>query len=208
MNKKYAIFDMDGTLIDSMGIWENLGSEYLYSKGITENIEHITEEIAALTMSESAALFAERFLPNLDGTAVAKEMNEIMDNHYKKDIPLKKGVKEYLDLLKKSGVRMCVASATEECLMKACLERLEILSDFEFILSCETINTSKREPAIYLEAARRWNAQPDEIAVYEDAKYAAETAKRAGFYVIAVYDKAEKQWRQICETADETINFN
>jgi HAD superfamily hydrolase (TIGR01509 family) len=209
MNKKYAIFDMDGTLIDSMGIWRNLGREYLISKGITENIEDTIEEIAPLTMSESATLFVERFSLHSDAEGVAKEMNGIMDSHYKNDIPLKKGVKEYLESLKESGVRMCVASATAEFLMMACLDRLGVLSYFDFILSCETMSTSKREPDIYLEVAKRFEAQPKEIAVYEDAKYAIETAKNAGFYIIAVYDEeAEKHWKQICELADETMDFN
>lgn len=209
MNMKYAIFDLDGTLIDSMGIWQNLGCEYLRSKGITENIEDTIEEIAPLTMSESAALFAERFPLHSDAEHVAKEMNDIIAKHYKHDIPLKKGMKEHLERLKESGVRMCVASATAEFLVKACLERLGILSCFEFILSCETMNTSKRGPDIYLEAARRFKAQPGEIAVYEDAKYAIETAKKAGFHIIAVYDEeAKKYWPQLCEIADETMDMN
>jgi beta-phosphoglucomutase-like phosphatase (HAD superfamily) len=71
------------------------------------------------------------------------------------------------------------------------------------------MSTSKREPDIYLEVAKRFEAQPKEIAVYEDAKYAIETAKNAGFYIIAVYDEeAEKHWKQICELADETMDFN
>lgn len=209
MNKKYAIFDMDGTLIDSMGIWQNLGREYLHLKGITENVEDIIEEIAPMTVSESAVLFVERFALHGGAERVAKEMNDIMENHYKNDIPLKKGVKGHLELLKESGVRMCVASATPEPLMKACLGRLGILSYFECILSCETMNTSKREPEIYLEAARRFQTQPDETAVYEDAKYAIETAKKAGFHVVAVYDEeAKKHWTQICKIADETMDLN
>lgn len=61
MNKKFAIFDMDGTLIDSMRIWENLGCEYLKSKGITQDLTGLSEEIASMTMSESASLFVRRF---------------------------------------------------------------------------------------------------------------------------------------------------
>lgn len=208
MNKKYAVFDMDGTLIDSMEIWSNLGLEYLRSVGVEEGLEGIREEIAPLTMSESSVLFVERFQLQRDAESVARDMNNMMDEHYKQDIPLKKGIKEYLEQLKASGVRMCVASATAEHLMKICLERLGILSYFEFILSCESLQTSKREPGIYLEAAKRLGAKPEEIAVYEDAKYAVETAKKAGFYVVGVYDEAAKNdWPHICSMADEMLRF-
>lgn len=206
MNKKFAVFDVDGTLIDSMGIWSSLGREYLFGKGITENIDGVSEEVETLTISEAAELFVKRF--SLPDTAkkVAHDMNCMMDEHYKKDIPLKQGIKEHLEKLCQAGVRMCVATAADPDLVEICLKRLEIRSCFEFILSCESMNTSKREPEIYLEAARRFHALPEEVAVYEDALYAVETAKKAGFYVVGVYEKETgRQWKQICELADERI---
>lgn len=209
MDKKFAIFDMDGTLIDSMGIWRNLGREYLKSKGITEGIEAAIEEIAPLAMSESAALFVERFGLKGDANSVADEMNQLIDEHYRSDIPLKNGCRQLLDALRASGVQMCVASATDERLMSACLKRLGVWDYFTFVLSCETLHTNKREPTIYLEAARRFQAIPSEIAVYEDALYAVETAKAAGFHVISVYDsEQERYWRKICSLADEIIVFS
>ena len=209
MNKKYAVFDMDGTLIDSRKIWSGLGREYLQAKGIMEDVEKVLKEIEELTISESAKLFVERFSLQGDPGSVAHEMNRIMEGHYKKDIPLKKGVKKYLAELKESGVHMCVASATAQHLMEACLERLGVLSYFDYILSCESMETSKREPEIYLETVRRFGAKPEETAVYEDALYAIETAKTAGFYVVGVYDEEnEIHWKQICSIADEVIDLN
>ncbi|WRS28498.1 HAD family phosphatase [Oscillospiraceae bacterium MB08-C2-2] len=209
MHKPFAIFDMDGTLIDSMQLWRSLGQEYLESKGITEGLESIREEMRPLTMSESAALFVARFGLLVSPQAAADEMNHIMDAHYRKDIPLKPGVREHLERLRQAGVRMCVASATAQHLMEVCLQRLGVLSYFEFVLSCESMGTSKREPDIYLEAASRLGTLPSEMAVYEDALYAIETAKKANFYVVAVYDTEEDDhWDQICRLADETITFH
>ena len=91
---------MDGTLIDSMSIWGNLGREYLHSKGITNNIEETIEEIAPLTMSESAALLVERFPLNESAKTVAAKMNHMMDEHYRNDILLKPGVVKLLDELR------------------------------------------------------------------------------------------------------------
>ena len=103
---------------------------------------------------------------------------------------------------------MCVASATAMPLMQACLQRLEVLPLFDFLLSCEEFCTSKREPLIYLEAARRFGQCPQEIAVYEDALYALQTARQAGFFTVGVYEKTTaEEWEEISRTADRTIKF-
>lgn len=209
MDKRYAIFDMDGTLIDSMPIWRSLGEEYLRAKGVTQGIRQAVEDITHLTASESAELFVRRFGMPESPLTVVGEMNRMMEAHYRRDIPLKRGVRQLLERLRSDGVQLCVASATEEYLMAACLERLGILELFSFILSCETLQTSKREPRIYLEAARRFGAEPGEIAVYEDALYAAKTAKAAGFSVAAVYDReSEEDWEQLRALADEVAELD
>lgn len=203
MDKPFAIFDMDGTLIDSMGFWKNLASEYLHGKGIQQIPEDLMERIKPMTMSESAALFQREF--GVTGNPEA-EMNAIMNEHYRKDIPLKCGVRSYLQRLQDQGVRMCVASATAEPLMETCLVRLGVREYFEFLLSCETVGAGKNSPLVYHESAKRLHAQPAEIAVYEDALYAVQTAKNAGYYVVAVYDSsAAHHWDTVRSIADSSI---
>ena len=203
MDKKYAIFDMDGTLIDSMVFWKNLTTEYLTSKGILQIPADILEQIKPMTMSESAALFRREF--GLTGDVEA-QMNEMMEDHYRNDIPLKPGAWEYLENLHRQGVRMCVASATAEHLMESCLTRLGVRQYFEFLLSCETVGAGKRSPLVYQESARRLGTVPGEIAVYEDALYAVQTAKAAGFHVVGVYDdSAADSWQAIEQESDEVI---
>ena len=145
MDKKFAIFDMDGTLIDSMGFWKNLATEYLTARGVAEIPGEILERIRPMTMSESAALFQREF--GLTGDPEA-EMNAMMDAHYRNDIPLKPGVREYLENLHRQGARMCVASATAEPLMESCLTRLGVRQYFNFLLSCETVGAGKRSPRV------------------------------------------------------------
>lgn len=205
MDKQFAIFDMDGTLIDSMIFWKNLASEYLTTKGVTQIPEEILERIKPMTMSESAALFQRVF--GLTGD-LESEMNTMMDEHYREDIPLKPGVREYLQVLHNKGVRMCVASATAEHLMEACLTRLEVRDYFEFLLSCETVGAGKRSSLVYQESARRLNAAPEEIAVYEDALYAVQTAKNAGYYVVGVYDDSAAKNLQIIECIADKVILN
>ena len=203
MDKRFAIFDMDGTLIDSMKFWKNLALEYLSSKGIKQVSEELLQKIKPMTMSESAALFQEVF--GLSGDVEA-EMNAMMDEHYRRDIPLKPGVAAYLEALHRRGVTMCVASATAEDLMDACLTRLGVAHYFSFLLSCETIGVGKSRPDVYHEAAKRLGAQPEDIAVFEDALYAANTAKQARFYTIAVRDDSNQpHWEELTALADEKI---
>ena len=203
MDKQFTIFDMDGTLIDSMVFWKNLATEYLTCKGVREIPAEILEQIKPMTMSESAALFQTAF--GLTGD-IENEMNAMMDDHYRKDIPLKSGVREYLQELLDRGIRMCVASATAEYLMDACLTRLGVRDYFEFLLSCETVGAGKRSPIVYHTSAQRLNVMPQEIAVYEDALYAIQTAKKAGYYVVGIYDdSAADRWQAIEEMADEII---
>ena len=101
---------------------------------------------------------------------------------------------------------MCVASATAEELMDACLTRLGVAHYFSFLLSCETVGAGKTHPDVFWESAKRLGAEPANIAVYEDALYAAKTAKHAGFYTIAVRDNSNQpHWETLTALADEAI---
>ena len=206
MDKRFAIFDMDGTLVDSMVYWQRLGREYLASRGVTEGVDEVLERIKAMTMAESSALFIETFgLPGTPETVEA-EMNAVMDGHYRSDIPLKPGAADYLALLKARGTKMCVATATPEPLARACLKRLGVLEDFAFLLSCDEVAAGKDRPDVFFEAARRLGSVPAETAAFEDALFAARTAKDAGFYTVGVYDASgDGHWNELTALSDETV---
>lgn len=207
MNKAYAIFDMDGTLVDSMGYWQSLEREFLVSKGVTDGLEEILEQTKPMTLAEAAVLFS-RYC-DLDGTPeqLEAEVLTLMAEHYRRDVLPKPGAREYLDRLRERGVTMCVASATPTPLIRLCLERLGMAHYFSFLLSCVEVGAGKSRPDVYLECARRLNAAPEEIAVYEDAIYAVRSAKAAGFYVAAIHDGPCNQafWPEMTALADESI---
>lgn len=206
MDKKFAIFDMDGTLVDSMFYWENLVDLFLTKRGCGPVPAQLQEEIKTMTVAQAAALFVQRFdLPETPEQLTAA-MDQQMREYYEKDIPLKPGVHQYLEKLRAAGVQMCVASATSEPLVRLCLERLGIAPFFSFFLSCESVGAGKESPAVYHAAAQKWGASPEQVAVYEDALHAAQTAKQAGYYVVGVYDdNAKTEWPALTALADETI---
>ncbi len=206
MNKRYCIFDMDGTLVDSMGYWQSLEREFLIQKGVTEGLDEILEQTKPMTLEEASTLFIETF--HMEGTPaqLADEIHAIMEGHYRHDVCVKPGAREYLEDLKSRGVEMCVASATPAPLIRLCLERLGLAHYFRFILSCVDVGVGKRRPDVYLECAARFGAQPGEIAVYEDAIYAVRSSKEAGFYVVAIKDACNGPfWAEMAQLADESF---
>ena len=206
MELKYCIFDMDGTLVDSMGHWKNLEREFLLSKQVDEDVDEVLKVIQHMTIPAAMEYFINRF--HFEGTveSLTDEFNALMAAHYASDVEVKPGVIPYLDALQAKGVKMCIASATSVPLVTICLDRLGLAKYFEFLLSCVDVNASKDKPDVFLEAARRLGATPAETAVFEDSLVASTTAKNAGFHVVGIYDKySEHNWPAIQALADELI---
>lgn len=185
---QFAIFDMDGTLVDSMPAWNTLGADFLREQGITPP-EDLHEQTARLTMLECGE-FARKL--GVSGTAeeIAQALTAKMERQYRETIPAREGVQAYLARCQGAGVRMCVATATDRTLAEQCLARLGLLEYFAFVVSCEDIGKTKTSPEIYQIAAGHLGAQPGQTVVFEDVLYPAQTAKRAGFRVVGVYDPA------------------
>ena len=188
MKNTFAIFDMDGTLVDSMGYWNRLADEYLNKHGIPPLSPALKEESIALTMLESAQLFIREF--GLPGTPqdIASEINALMEEHYRSHVLLKPGASDLLRRMKQAGFQLCVASSTHPALIDLCLRRLEVRDHFEFLLSCEEVGEGKNKPTVYLEAARRLGSTPENTVIFEDILVAAQTAKQAGFSLGVIYD--------------------
>ena len=207
MDKKYAIFDMDGTLVDSMGCWNRLTEEYLHGKGITDVPQEILDRTAVMTTRETLEVFERELGVRDTPEAMERALWSAMAEHYRRDIPLKPGVRAYLETLRAKGVKMCVVSATPLELMELCLETLGVRDMFAFLLSCNTLGTSKERPDIYNAAAQKLGVERHcDAAVYEDALSAGRTAKAAGYYLVAVADPdAAAGWEELKRLADEAL---
>lgn len=203
MENKFAIFDMDGTLIDSMSYWNQLSDEFLARRGCPPLPQELQEESLALTMEGTAKLFIRVY--NLPETPeqVCAEIISLMSDHYHTDIPLKPGAADLLERMRKAGFQMCVASSTASGLLELCLKRLGVRDYFQFLLSCEEVGEGKTQPTVYLEAARRLGGTPENTVVFEDILVAAATAKKAGFSLGVIYDaSSEAEQPQLKALAD------
>lgn len=194
---------MDGTLLDSMPIWNTIGLDYLASVGLQPR-EDTRDALRPLSMEQSAKYFCEEF--SLDKTVpqICDEINALVADFYKSTAPLKPYVREYLQALKARGVKMCVATATDKPHVLAALKRNDILTYFDGILTCTEIGSDKTQPLIF-EAARELLGTPKgQTWVFEDSYHAIVTAKNAGFPVVAVYDESADAFRKrIIGLADE-----
>ena len=201
----YAIFDVDGTLLDSMGIWYDLDERFLQMHGIAVT-EDLSKKLKEFSLQQSAEFLKREF--HLPDTVpqIMEQISKMVEEEYFYHIPLKPGVEEYLAQLKKHGVRMCVATASEYEHVSRALERLGVDNYFEFILTCTEIGYGKDSPNIFRMAAERLGAEPREVTVYEDALYALRTARAAGFRTAAVYDRhMASDWGDACAQSDFQI---
>lgn len=203
---KGVIFDMDGTLIDSMKVWYNTDRIFLRENGI-EPPENISEIMKKKTIKEAADYFIHEFSLDYTQEYVIKRIEELVAEEYRKSIQLKSGVIEFLDFLDKKRIPSCVATATYKSLATAVLKRCGILERFKFILTGEDVKSGKTSPEIYFECAKRLNIECDEILVAEDSLHCIETAVNAGFYTVGVYDsEASADWIKIRRIAHKTVN--
>lgn len=203
---KYYIFDLDGTLLDSMAIWENIDVLFLKRYGINPTTD-LRNRIKIMSIRESAELFRETFKLAPKVEAIMSEIAELCRVEYSYHIQLKPYVLPFLVKLSQLGTRMCIATTSSRFNAQAALERLGILKYFDFILGSEDVSAGKEEPDIFLECCAWFGVLPDEVTVFEDALFAVRTAKKAGFRVVGVYDEStRKDSDEIRRTCDRYIH--
>lgn len=199
------IFDMDGTLLDSMGMWENLGSIYLTKKGIVPPAD-LKEVIENKTLEEAAEYFIADL--GIEGTVkeVVQEILSLIRDKYYNELQLKPGVKKYVLSEYEKGSNMCILTTSDRELAIAAMERTGIGLCFKEIFTAETLGLSKRGPEIFLKTCELMGFEPSNTVVYEDALYAVKAAKAAGCHVVAVYDHMNRNdWEEIKSLADNII---
>lgn len=190
-NIKGAIFDLDGTILDSMHIWSEIGLLFLKNKGVVPP-PGVENEFVKMSMVQAA----EYYIKNIDSTAtvmdIVNEVNALVQGFYFNEVIKKDGIKEFLDFLKNKNVKMCIATATDKHLVEKALERNEIREYFSEIFTCSSVGAGKDTPVIYDVALEYLGTPKENTFIFEDALYAIETATKAGYNVVGINDVSEK----------------
>ncbi|MCR6544223.1 HAD family hydrolase [Dehalobacterium formicoaceticum] len=206
MKIKYAIFDLDGTLLDSMHIWDNIGGKFLELYDITPEQE-LEEVLKPLSVKDAASYLKTSYALDLDENQIADQIFGLAEKEYQENIILKPRVADYLKKLYSQKTKMCVATASDHGTTEEVLDRLGILRYFEFVITCPEVGCGKESPRIYQLAAQRLGCDPMEVVIFEDALHCIKTAKDAGFYVVGVRDKSTEQEKEEIESlCDYYIN--
>ncbi len=211
LNIKVAIFDMDGTLVDSLMFWDYLwkqfGNKYLNNPNFRpKDIDD--KAVRTLTLRDAMKLIYQNYGIASSAEELFSDANLVCEDFYANRVKVKTGVIEYLDYLKQNNVKMCVASASAPDSIKFALSNYGILHYFDAIFSCVEIGKGKDEPDIYLEAIKYFNAEKQTTYVFEDSLLAIQTASKIGLKTVGIYDKYNFGHDEMQKIATEYIGKN
>ena len=211
-NTKAVIFDLDGTLVDSMWMWKEIDREYLgrFELPLPEDLQGAIE---GMSFSETACYFKERFQIPDSLEQIKKNWNEMAWEKYEKQVPLKVGAHRFLDLLKEQHIAMAIATSNSRELVEMVTKVHGIYDYFSVIVTGCDVHKGKPAPDVYLKAAEGIHVRPEECLVFEDIVQGIMAGKNAGMRVCAVEDKysmfQEEQKRALADyyicTYDEIL---
>lgn len=201
-----AVFDADGTLLDTMQVWHNLGELYLRNRGITPE-EGLSAKIWPLSYEQGCEYIKEHYVLKESVREIQRGISGMIESFYRNEAALKPGVIDFLEELRRRNIRMVIATSGDRELLNAALIRNGIAGYFDAVFTCTDLNTDKHRPEIFRACAEALGLMPENIAVFEDSLFAIKTAKSAGFRVFGVYDVSSIHVKQsIIDTAEYYID--
>lgn len=199
---KGAIFDIDGVLLDSMGIWDDLGARYLRSLGKIPE-EGLNKILFSMSMEQGAEYLNEHYGLNKSVKETVDGIGRMLEDYYFYEVLLKPGAKEVLEFLKSKNIKMAAATSSPRTHIEKALSRNGLLGYIDKIYTTGEVGVSKHSPDIYNLAADFLKTKREETLVFEDSLYALKTAKEAGYVTVGVYDeKGESDQEGLKNQAD------
>ena len=203
--KKGAIFDLDGTLLDSMGVWRRIDEDFLGKRGIRVPDDYL-KAITAKNFQDAADYTIERFGLKESADAIMAEWFDMAIDAYTDDVALKPFVKEYMQMLRENDVKIAAATSSDARLFEPCLKHHGIYEWFDAFSVTAEVKRGKGYPDVYENAAEKLGLKAADCVVYEDILKGVEGAKLGGFYVIGVEDvHSSYEKEEIQKEADRYI---
>lgn len=202
---KGAIFDLDGTVLDSMGLWHKVDVQFFVSRGM-DVPEGYIQAISPLGTYNAAVYTKKTYNIKESVEEIIREWQDTAKKEYSKNVKLKPHAKEYILSLKEKGLRLAVATASDKEMFEECLKKYGIFEAFDFFTMVNEVGRGKGFPDIYLHTAEKMGVKPQECMVFEDILTGLTSAKSAGFYCVGMYDKSSvKDTEEIKKIADKFI---
>ena len=186
-DKKAVIFDLDGTLVDSMWMWKAIDIEYLGKFGISLP-STLQKDIEGMSFSETAVYFKETFQIPDSLDEIKADWNRMAYDKYTKEVDFKKGAIKLLEICIQKGIKLGIATSNSRELVDATMEALGAKQYFDCIMTSCEVDKGKPAPDIYLAVAKKLGVQPDECLVFEDIEMGILAGKSAGMEVCAIED--------------------
>lgn len=206
---KKLIFDVDGTILDSMHIWIEPQNRLFSKYGFT--LEDLKEEekgkIEALSVEAMCQYIVDEIAKDMTFDQVRQYFEDVIYDAYKDNLMPKPGNLEILKKLKDLGFSMSVASSTPYTYLEMALKRLGIYDYFDFFATPELLDMKKSDPAFWQYSIKKHGAKPSDCVLFDDALYAIKAAKKEGIMTVGLEDFPwnEKEWEYIKEKADLTL---
>ena len=205
-NIRAVVFDVDGTLVDSLDAWAESDRIFLAENNVPYDAQ-ISEKLKTMHFISAAQYFIDELHVDMTLDEVMDRINEIIGRKYREEITAKPGAFEFAKQCTEKGIHICAATSNLRGLAEGVLESNGFMPLLDFILTSDEIGSGKDDPGIFLECAARMGAAPCDTAVFEDSFHAALTASKAGFFTVGVYDrKYADEFERLGDVCDMTVN--
>lgn len=205
VNMKAALFDMDGTILNSMQTWLEMGEKFLEKFGLPKD-EVVTESFIRDCTPDIADVVMDRYELGLTKKELMFEIDDMVYDAYANTLALKRGVKKFFEILKFNNVQIAIVTSSSFGLVEKMCERTGLNKYVDSIISCGSIGASKHTSKPYDHAVNVLSINKNDAVIFEDALYAIQTAKDSGYFVVGVEEKVMKADKiRIMNTVDRYV---